>query len=557
MTAPQLWKRWKDLWFKWNEYGQRPEQDSVDVNIQSRLNNDEKGDDLMSLYTPVCGFKEQRYTVSDETGKLVQDTMEFFESDTGFAQLRLPALRDNWDECRTYIQKLWLFYGYNWFHDRQKKTVSVRVPMQIKQSTEDNKVGSSVPAPGTSSSSTQMAEIYVTTSLGTLLGIVISFIDTHIHQPNVLHDEELRKQVTGSKSAEQLIDNLCEAWNHIRGSLSDDAKINRHVSIFQQVSTVISHWLWHISCMKNNMVSGLDAWSSTEAKAEAQHRFALTRVVDTDPDYVGDGVRGLRPINEAMLTQWYMFQVLHTVYEEHKILELQHVLDQTRHPSVQRAWIAFLEAQLDIETTNHQQMWARNMALLTRARLGARGLVATRESQAEQTVEPVVCVQRVHFETGTQWVKECKLVIKDTFCVLDNPECHEMRRFAVLMFVDRTFQAFFSVSFLKEFVVFEWDLFQQQQKLHSTRVGIARRRPLLVFVLGRFWIQLARHPDCNSDLPVLVPCPNVETAILAWFYCVIELHQGVASDGVDLRHCTEFPFAKELATRFMLDNAQT
>lgn len=534
------------------------DQDSVDVNIQSRLNSDEKGDDLMSLYTPVTGFKEQRYAISEEASRLVQDTMAFFETDAGFAQLQLPALQNEWEACRTSIERLWLLYGYNWFHDRQKKTIPIRVPMQIKHATDDNKVGSSASASASTDPSVQasasLAEIYVTTTLGTLLGIVISFIDTHVHQPNLLLDDPLLRQVQGSKSAEQVIDDLSAAWNHIPGAVSPVPETNRHAMIYHKVKAVISHWLWHISCLRNNTVSDLHALSSAETKLETQHRFALTRVVDTDPDYVGDGVRGLRPINEAMLTRWYMYQTLHTVYAEHDIVELKHVMSVVRDPQVHCKWTEFLASQIDLETTNHQQMWARNMALLTRARLGARGLLAVRESQSEQSVEPVVCVQRVHFETGTQWVKECKLVIKDSFHDLDNPDCHEMRRFAVLMFVDRTFQAFFSLSFIKEFLVFEWDLFQQQKKLHSTRSGIARRRPLLVFLLGRFWLQLVRHPDCNSEFPILVPCANVEVALLAWFYCVIELHQGVVSDGVDIRTCSEFPFAAEL-TR--LHNAAT
>lgn len=578
-----LLDRWSSALDKWRDYRVDAEQSDSKLSIAARVDNDDCFSDLALLYTPTSGFQEERHTLDDELSSLVAATLTFASSEVGFCQLRNPLFGDDWMECRDVMNEMWLTHAYEWFHDRHKKTVCMHVNTHIKPTGTDaddndgkcHRTDSSASASASSSSSasattTQANEVFVTTSLGVLFAVVMSFIDTHVCSDVFLRDMELRQRVTTQKVAEQLVDELAGSWNHVPATLSDDLYDNRHAVIMNKVKVVLSKWLWELSQPIRRPVHyrrGYSAHASASASAHASNTDASydpdARVIDMDPDFVGIGVRGLRPINEAVLTLWYMQSALQTVYLRHVPLAMHRTGDALDIPEVEdvltdrvwSAWRQFLSKHIDVETTSAQNSRVRSLALWSRARVGARGLYAMRESQAEETVDAIVGVQQIHPGDGLQWVKESKPRIKDVFAVLDNPESHPLRGLASLVFLDRTFQSYFDVQFLSEFVLFEWDLHLRRAHLYHRRSGLAQRRPWIVFVLGRFWVQVVAQLD--SDTPLLIACPNAETAILLWSYLIVYLHNGVLRDGADLCKSTELPFMAALRAEVTrIDNPQ-
>lgn len=543
-TVDQILEHWRRLQDKWRHFAVTDEQSDAKQSVAERLRNDELSMDLASMYTPTTGFKEEAVQLNKEAGEALQHTLEFLETKTGYRSLHLAARRDAWAELSEVMLEFWTDHAYDWFHSRQKKTIPVTMPVRSRPLDDDNKVATSaaaaasVPA-GTVPDSATHAQVFVTTSLGSLFLVVISFIHAHIHQVIPDTDAALLNRVVHSKSAEQVLDELGSAWNHLEATVTARANTSRHVKLLNKSYSVFVHWLW--SVMGSD--SGDDVTRATSAEStDHSIQLALTKVVDMDPDYVGVGVRGLRPVNEAALTLWYMRLATDLVYEHHLIVPYSEVPEGAMDRRGWTAWHAFLEKHLQYETTSAQNLLVRKLALFRKARVGARGVYADRENQGERTVEAVVCVQHIHPGDGLEWVKQSKVRIKEVFAVLDNPECHELRPFAALMFVDRTFRSYFDTEFIQEFVVFEWDLYRDRRRLFHKRSGTARRRPLILFVLGRFWVQLVSHPDCNSNLPILIACPNSESAILLWSYMVVTQHQGTLPSGADISHSAELPF---------------
>lgn len=498
----QLIKEWKACLAEWPRASVHTAREVV----AERVSN------MIAQYDVAPAESEEKSVSRNTTvAKLVKKTMELAQSDFQLGRLQNISFSAEWHAVAHLMRKVWLLHGYEWCHDKQKRTL----PVVLRK----EEVNPSVLEKNSDTKDDEDIRMYVSTTLTTTLFVAISFIEAFVSGSTLLQAEDKTNAYTypTGKHVENYVYQIASEWHRTPADvdlyLENDQ--TAHGKMLERVESAIAHWCWVIPNMS-------------------------TRVVDTDPCAVGTGIRGVRPVNEAVLIALHMNKAVDLIYGEHEIGMADAVV---KFPDdIMPVWDLFLKQQYGVQLNNKQAVQIRANYFLSQSMVAARSIYGTRASQSEYTVDGYACSTSVHEQRGLPWFKERMAELKSVHAAFKNKAQHPVRAFAALMLVDRVFKSWLARSFMESYVVFEWDLFRRLPTIYQKERNFAERRPLIIFVLGRYWVQLHQLTGVANESPILLACDNGEQAILLWMYFVLSEFGGLLEDEGDIASCSEFAF---------------
>ena len=206
-------------------------------------------------------------------------------------------------------------------------------------------------------------------------------------------------------------------------------------------------------------------------------------------------------------------------------------------------WVSFLGEQVQIDPSPTQTNRTESMYLLSIAPIGARGIYGILERTDEFEVEGLTCTQFIYEAKATEWIKCFGELLPVYFEPIEDLHSHAMRPWWTLSLFDRIVSSCTRsrVSFIKYHVVFEWDLPRRSHVLSRLKNYASKRRPIILYVLGAFWVQLAIEvKDEDGDARIqdtLIPCSCVDEAIWTWMYMIHTYFGDKISNSVLLKDC--------------------
>ena len=188
----------------------------------------------------------------------------------------------------------------------------------------------------------------------------------------------------------------------------------------------------------------------------------------------------------------------------------------------QRYWLKFLEEQVQIEPSSTQTNRAESLYLLSLSPIGTRGIYGILERTDEFIVDGLTCTQFVYESEATDWIKCFGQLLPSYFDPIEQFESHAMRPWWTLVLFDRVVasQTRSSVKFIEDHVLFEWEVPRRAHILVRLKQCNARRRPIVIYTQGAFWVQLAIEDESSRIRDSIVPCSSVDEAIWTWVYLI-------------------------------------
>lgn len=258
---------------------------------------------------------------------------------------------------------------------------------------------------------------------------------------------------------------------------------------------------------------------------------------------------GMRYVNELAFSIYAMHITKQTVCQKHKLAANPFLDEIFASRNAVKDFRDLIFSQAKRGASSDMELIVRQVAMISQAKPGCRAIACSREEQDETTMDPSVAAQQIHSEfctiednPTTEWLLRIGDPLESkVFGSLRDPFSHPVRPTWTLVLFDSLLESFNGQKFLRDFVVFDWDLQLKKSVLYEQkRKGdILQRRPVILYTFGQFYVQT--HVP-GRPLPLLYTCSDVEEAILTWMYLICKQFRGVFESGRALQRRV-FPFA--------------
>lgn len=208
-----------------------------------------------------------------------------------------------------------------------------------------------------------------------------------------------------------------------------------------------------------------------------------------------------------------------TVYAYECEPDERKVAEAVRRRAVLDTWHAAIERAARHVPTPGMQSKAQALMLLFAFPPGSRLRIAIRHSQQETYILPTVMAQELDPDLFGTVSRYFGMPLPEIIAGADSTAVAQYARAAwILVLFDSLLCSYVrDVRFIDQFVLFEWQLPSEHNRLAKRFEGATRRRPLIVHGCGRFFVH---SWSTDGKTAVLQKVQGVGEAILLWLYLV-------------------------------------